>query len=504
MNRTTLATLAALLLASGALPALAFQDPAPKDEKPKAASPQDPPAAAPKDDPSKKATTEGLPKSVSDSENYYVKNRGYRTWPEPDPVRYVRNLSTSPIQDFKDVTWLDVGFEHRTRYEYRDHNFRRTPQTGRDEVWLLRTRAFVGVKEILDPLRAVVELQDSRSYNSDYPPDNRDVNEADFVQLYGELHFKDALGQGRPVVFRAGRQAFEIVDRRLIASNEFRNTSNNFQGYRLKLGRQESDWELDLFGMQPLDRQLDSVDEPFEDQWLYGGVLNWRRWSDVATLQPYYLSFRQADDSTLDQRLQTVGFRAYGVAGKSGFDWELSLARQFGLTNVDQRTHATALAVEAGYTLENAAWKPRFSVFYGYGSGDKDPTDNTNERFNALFGFNQPWSRNDYFSWDNLHAPKARIEFAPLKVLQIDAGYGAFWLASEKDSWARANLRDPSGRSGDFIGHETDIRIRYRLTTRISLEGSYALFVPGEFPRNLGKDDISNFIYFQFIFTLFE
>jgi hypothetical protein len=467
------------------------------------------PAGVTQENPSPRTAGEDLPTSLAQAEpeqpvNYYVKNRGYRSWPEPDPVRYVRTLNTSPIQDFKDITWLDVGFEHRTRFEYRDRDFRRTPQTGQDEVFLLRTRAFAGVKEILDPFRAVVEFQDSRSYESDYPSDNRDVNEADLVQIYGELHFKDALGKDRPVVFRAGRQAFEITDRRLIARNEFRNTSNNFQGYRLKLGRQEKDWDVDAFALQPLNRLLDTVDEPFEDQWLYGGVFQWRRWSHIATLQPYYLDFRQTDNLDRDQHLSTIGLRGYGVAGTSGFDWELSFARQFGRTFTDQRTSAFAYAVEAGYTLQESGWKPRFSLFYGYGSGDKDPTDDENGRFNSLFGFNQPWSRNDYFTWDNVHAPKARAEFAPFKALQIDVGYGAFWLASDTDSWARANLRDTSGNSGTFLGHEADVRIRYRLTSRIALEASYAYFVPGEFPRNLGKDDESNFVYLQFTFSLFE
>ena len=81
----------------------------------------------------------------------------------------------------------------------------------------------------------VVEYQDSRWENSQYPSTNREVNENEPIQMYGELHFKNALGEGQPLYIRGGRMAFELVDRRLIANNEFRNTTNNFQGVRIHL-----------------------------------------------------------------------------------------------------------------------------------------------------------------------------------------------------------------------------------------------------------------------------
>lgn len=439
--------------------------------------------------------------------NYYVEPRSYRTVPETDPPRYVRNLSKTGIDAFKDINWLDVGLEHRTRYEYRENDFRRTPQEGHDEPVLLRTKAYLGMKELLDPFRFALEFQDSRSYNSNYTPDNRDVNEFELIQAYGELYFKDGLGLGRPLSVRGGRMALELVDRRLIASNEFRNTSNTFQGFRIKVGQRTNDWDFDLLALQPLERLKYDVDRPEEAQWLYGAVGNWRGWSDVVTLQPYYLGYkRDAKDSktSQDQNLHTTGLRGFGVVGKTGWDYDLDLAYQFGRSNGKEQTSAWATAVELGYTFEETAWKPRASAFYGYGTGDHNPNDNKNQRFNSLFGFNQPWSRNDYFTWDNLHSPKLRLEMTPYKDLRVDTGYNAYWLASDTDSWQRANLQDETGRSGSFLGHEFDIRVRYKLTSRIATDFSYAYFTPGDFPRNLGKPKSSNFLYLQVTFNAFE
>ena len=190
--------------------------------------------------------------------NYYVRARGYRIVPETDPPRYVtRSLDKTGIpylQDWGD--WLDLGIEHRMRYEYRENSFLRTPQEGKDYPYYLRSKLFFGVKNVLDPFRFAVEFQDSRWENSIYANTNREVNEREPIQVYGELHFDNTFGLDRPMYVRAGRMAFELLDRRLIANNEFRNTSNNFQGIRAHIGEQASDWELDMLWMQPIDRLL--------------------------------------------------------------------------------------------------------------------------------------------------------------------------------------------------------------------------------------------------------
>lgn len=56
---------------------------------------------------------------------YYRRSDSYATNPESDPPRYVRRLSDIGVERFKDFTWLDVGLEHRTRYEWRNNDIRR-------------------------------------------------------------------------------------------------------------------------------------------------------------------------------------------------------------------------------------------------------------------------------------------------------------------------------------------------------------------------------------------
>ncbi|MEP7370922.1 MAG: alginate export family protein [Nitrosospira sp.] len=460
------------------------------------------------------------------STSYFKPSSSYSTQPESDPPRYVKNLSKTGIDAFKDITWLDVGLDHRTRYEFRSNDIRRTDLT-LDQPFLLRSRAYVGIREILDPFRGAIEFQDSRRYNGKFPHDDRDFNDYDLIQGYGELYFKRALGQDdrkqdRPIRFRIGRMAYEALDRRLIGRNEWRNTTNTFEGFRINLGQEVNDWEVDLWAYQPVKRLLTAFDQRIENQWFYGVIGHWRKWSDIITLQPYYMGLAQDGSKMpgqIDREIHATALRGYGKIGNTNLDYDFNLIYQFG-RNGAERHDAHGYTLETGYTFKHD-WKPRISAFYGYASGDRNPNDNVNNRFERFFGFARPWSADDYIVFENIKAPKIKLEFQPAKDLRIDGGYGWFWLASSTDRFN--NLldgnnsairnpgfnRDPTGRSGDFIGHAFDIRARYKLTANIDTTVGYSHFVSGDFTRNrqiasLGKSPgSSNFLYVEVVISAF-
>ncbi|SOD40707.1 alginate export family protein [Nitrosovibrio sp. Nv4] len=457
------------------------------------------------------------------STGYFQPSSSYGTQPESDPPRYVRNLSKTGIEAFKDITWLDIGFQHRTRYEFRSNDIRRTDLT-LDQPFLLRSRAYAGIREILDPFRGAVEFQDSRRYNGNFPHDDRDFNDYELIQAYGELYFKGALGeddrkQQRPLRFRVGRMAYEALDRRLIGRNEWRNTTNTFEGFRINLGQEVNDWEVDLWAYQPVRRLLSDFDERIENQWFYGAIGHWRKWSDFITLQPHYMALTQDGSKTgqIDRHIHSPALRGYGKIGDTGLDYDFNLIYQFG-RNGTQDHDAHAYTTEVGYTARHS-WKPRISAFYGYATGDRDPDDNVNNRFERFFGFSRPWSADDYIIFENIKAPKVKLEFQPAKDLRIDAGYNLFWLASDRDRFnnlfggngangGNAN-RDPTGNSGDFIGHAFDIRARYKLGKHIDTTVGYSHFTTGEFTRNrqvatLGRSPgSSDFFYVEVMISAF-
>jgi hypothetical protein len=420
--------------------------------------------------------------------------RSYSTRREADPPRYTRPLgATAAASD----DWLDAGLEYRLRYEVRDNDFRR-PDDRTDTPLLLRGRAFLAVRNRFDPLRFTVEIQDSRQTGSDYPDDTRDSNQLEPIQAYGELWFGDGLGTGRPLSLRAGRFAFEVLDRRLIARNEWRNTTNTFQGLRAVLGDARSDWTLDLLALRPITRAVSGLDEADPDASLWGALGEWRRWADVTTLAPYWLRLDQAADPAAGRarrRIHTIGARAFGPAGTTGFDYDVNLAWQTG--HAGPANHRSFFGVaELGYTWD-VAWRPRLSALYLQAGGDADPADNRSGRFERLFGFARPLSASDYFQLENLRAPKLRLEVTPASWLRIDGGWSGYRLDSATDRWNNAGLRDPSGASGRDIGRELDARARIS-RGRAQLTVGFAHFEPGDFTvATSGRPGPSRFLYLE-------
>ncbi len=456
-------------------------------------------------------------------DGYYVKTRGYRLEPEPDVPIYARQADKT-YKELSGIDWLNVGLDSRTRFEYRENDYRpfmddqsRLPFPNArglrmypNSLWLERTRGYVGVKDILDPLRVVVEFQDSRAFNSIYPLQGQEVNQTELIQGYGELYFKDALGkdakgQGRPISVRAGRMAFEIGSRRLIARNEFRNTTNNFEGFRLKLGQRENDFDIDSFLMRPVIRNPYTWDVPDWQNWIYGSFVSIRPWSEYVTIQPYIIGRHAWGDPTnwassakVPVQTQAPGMRLYGTIGN--FDYDLDLMKQFGqvgtltqyqngtlpqpnnfyLYKTEQR-NALAYAADIGYTFESHPWKPRISGVYIYGSGNKSAFGGGVNNVDTFYGFNQPFSRDDYIGWNNVKDPKVRIEFEPFKGTQIDSAVSAYWLASAASAWDRTGLWAPLGNRGTFMGTEWDMRIRQKVSQFWNISASYSRFWPGSF-----------------------
>ncbi len=463
-------------------------------------------------------------KANIEKNGHFVDRRSYGTGKETDPPRYVKQANKTWLKDydtFADVDWLDLGLEYRARWEHRDNDFRRANQNI-DEPIMLRTRAYVGVKNILDPLRFAVEVQDSRRNNGDYARayDTRDVNQADILQGYLELNFKqsflgkDDLGNDRPIWLRYGRHAWEAIDRRLIARNEWRNTTNTFEGFRANIGDKKNDWQLELLAVKPVQRFTKRLDKADDSQHFYGAIGDYRGWSEYVTLEPYYFLLKQdggevkydsngvlaAANTKISREIHTGGLRVYGVIPDTQWDYDASYVQQWG--HQDQKNaagrvtakldhDAYAYNAEVGYTFKHP-WKPRLSAFYGVASGDKSSTDTGNERFERLFGFARPWSNDDYIQMENIRTPKLRLEFDPkvsfLDNVKVDTGFSWYRLDSARDRWnAGANLRDTTGRAGTDLGKEYDLRVRFPLNQYASLNLGYAHYWGGDFVKTTSR-----------------
>lgn len=138
---------------------------------------------------------------------------------------------------------------------------------------------------------------------------------------------------------------------------------------------------------------------------------------------------------------------------------------------------------------------------YDFASGDNDPGDDTSERFERLFGPNVadfgPTSIITAFVRSNIHSPGARIQVEPTRNLKAYLSYRAYWLASRRDGWQGASgLRDPSGTSGSFLGHQFFLRTQWKLHANLSMEVGTAWRIDGTFQsRAPGSPGQGNTLY---------
>lgn len=451
---------------------------------------------------------------------YYVDPGSYGTRRELNPPSYAHTMSESGIAGLEKLDWLDFGVDYRCRTEIRNNDIRR-PTITTDYPVLLRSRVYLGIKNIIDPFRFAVEFEDAHRVNSQFGMDTKDFNRAELIQLFAGLHFenllkKDALGNSRPVYLNFGRQTFEFLDRRLIGLNRWRNTTNNFVGFRGTIGQDKNDWQIDLLALRPIERFYDKIDHRDTTRYMFGAIGHWRKWSEIITIEPYYLGLKQtptAANNNLSRMIHSPGVRLYGWLNNGLFNYDITHTQQFGTHGI-QKQNAFMTTAEVGVKLKNVIWKPRISLFYGFASGDKNPSDQVNNRFERFYGFARPWSPDDYIVPENVSTPKIRFEIQPTKKIKADFGYGFYWLASSTDRFFNlfdgANNRDVTGQSGKFIGHGFDARVQFSRIKFIDGYIGYAHFRNGEFVINrqntvFGESkNYSNFFYIEVSVSLVE
>jgi len=420
--------------------------------------------------------------------------------------------------------WLELNGHHRFRYETLDGQFR-AARNGGDQIVAFRTALKAKIK--LDVIELTAEILDSRQTLADSGTalNSGIVNTVDLLQGNVAIHFANRLGKGQ---LQMGRQTMNVGSRRLVARNIFRNTISSFTGinsswtaasgkmirafYVLPVNRLPSD-KTSL-----LDNETKYDKEEFDVQ--FWGLYS--KFPDVflSLTGELYLFGLHEDDSpdraTRNRNLYTTGFRFYRKPALGQFDFEVESVFQTGqsraskaakdTTDLDHFAHFQH--IQAGYTF-GVPWSPRLILQFDYASGDKNPDDDNNNRFDTLYGARRfefgPTGVYGPFARSNLISPGYRLIVKPRQNLRMILAHRFYWLASDKDAWTTSGVRDSTGNSGNTIGNQAEIIIRWDLIpSNIRIETGAAHLFAGEFMKNApnanGEGDAS-YIYLQTIFT---
>ncbi|MFN3241932.1 MAG: alginate export family protein [Planctomycetota bacterium] len=393
--------------------------------------------------------------------------------------------------------WVRLSGRHRTRFESLNKQFRAGNRPVAEDQWFTRT----SVRADFDfgTLGGTAELMDSRAWgdNPNRQASTSFSNVTDFVELNAIYDF--GAPEGHTSRLLAGRYTMSLGSRRFVIRNGFRNTVNTFDGVDY-LWQDDQGQQLRLFWTMPVRRRpfdapsLRDNDFEWDDQdkdLQFFGVFGARNLDEHSQLEGYVFGLHEDATDSRNRRLITPGVRIHRPARKGAFFGQAEAAFQFGDSQASSGTSPT---------LDHSAWFGHASlgyrfdcacdftvrVAYDYATGDRDPSDGENNRFDRLYGAPRfeytPTGLWGAIQRSNFKTPELRVSFRPTRLSWIMLAYRNLELASATDQWIASGVRDATGASGDNVGQQIELRARYDfLPNNMFLEVGGVYFVSGSF-----------------------
>lgn len=284
------------------------------------------------------------------------------------------------------------------------------------------------------PIKLSAELWDSRVYGADHrtPVSTGEVNTLELVQAYATVPV--AAGAKTTGTLQLGRFLLNLGSRRLVAADDYRNTTNGYTGARLDLKRGR--WSGTAIYTLPQQRRPDdlgallsnhvAVDHEGFDLVLWGALVARTAALGPVTVEASFFHLGERDEPgrpTRDRSLHTASVRLIRDPAPAHVDVEVEAITQRGTVSASlaagaarQSVRAWFVHADAGYTFP-IAWTPRVSVEYDHASGDAP--GGRYERFDTLFGMRRadfaPAGLYNAIARANIVSPGLRVEAVPNK-----------------------------------------------------------------------------------------
>lgn len=376
---------------------------------------------------------------------------------------------------------FDLGLEQRTRFEVYDHPWRVSQPAGQTDPQIQqRTRVRFGVNG--GPLGVLFEGQDSRVHldGNDSFVDTGIVNETDILQLFVSASVKSLFDTGLRTDLHFGRLTMDFGRRRFIARNAFRNTTNAFDGVHWQLARDKA-WRVRAFLVEPVLRDDVQLDKQSANS-LFWGAYYENRQIPWLRLNAYYFGLNDQIPANA-RTFSTFGARLYVDPNKGRLDYEVEGALQTGKRGT--RDHFAWFGhADLGYSFD-LPWSPRVVVHYDYASGTRDPNGSQSESFDTLFGARRfelmPTGNFGPFFRRNISSPGWRVIATPARGWRVQVKHRVWYLAQARDEFAGSGLQDATGGSGNFLGHDVEVRVQWRLGENLAFDVGYDHWFKGSY-----------------------
>ncbi len=397
--------------------------------------------------------------------------------------------------------WLDLGVEHRTRYETFNHSFTKGT-AGSNQMIAQRTRILLGIKDIWDPVRFTLELADFRAPVADRGQEHQPifVDHLDIFQLHLDLVSQNFLGAGSSGKLEVGRLIMDFGKGRLVAGHRFGSFTPSFDGVQLTLGGDKtSEWGLRAFVTRPVQRHTVSPDWNTPSSYFSGAAISSRH---VPWANGELYVFQLNEGNHLQKRdLSTIGFRVFALPAQKQFDYEIESIYQVG--EVDHTNHfAHRHHGEVGYSFGTD--RPfRFVYLFDYASGDPNPKKNFDFLFAKRRAEYGPTGILGIIFPSNIFSPVGfRSTLQPIPTVTLMVSHRTFWLADSRGPFVGSGLQDTTGRAGTFLGNLFDTSINWAPQAgyfrHTIFEVGFTRFFKGSYfdrvPQSPGTADV-NYVY---------
>ena len=419
-----------------------------------------------------------------------------------DPIKYI------PLGGTPDW-YLTLGGQVRDRYEYFENfQFGKGPQ---DKNGYNLVRVLGNADVHLGPnVRVFAEGISATEQGRNGGPRSSDLNQIDLFQ--GFLEVKIPVASDANLTLRAGRQAMEFGDQRLIGISDWTNVRRSFDAFRAIFNVPGN--ELNVFYAQPVRVKAHDLDDDIPETFLAGVYDTWDMpgiWEAAKPRLEMYALYDQRQSITFNKttaRAERFTGGARFTANPKPFDLDIEPDFQVGRFN-GKHTHSFSVAAIAGYSFENVALSPRLFVGFDIASGGDH--NNPGNTFDQLFP-----SGHDKFGVIDAIGRQNIIDVHPgitLKLLEnkpaaksltLLAQYRQFWRESTQDAVYTSSgsvLRTSGSSHSSNIGGEVDLQLDWHIDRHISAYLGYSHFFHGTFISETGPHKDINFTYASLTFS---
>ncbi len=387
-----------------------------------------------------------------------------------------------------DQAYLTLGGEARIRTETREHlNFGRGIE---DDGFDLQHRLRLwGDLNITPNLRVFGELQATGTNGDNVPTRNPvDHNRLDAHQYFVEA--STTYGDNGTVFGRLGRQEISIGKGRLFDPRNGPNTRRSYDALRVQATN--GNWRYGAIAGKTIREVAGDWNNETNDGFKFYSAHAARSidgFAGTGEIEFLYLRTEQDTARVADFAGKRDTFSVRVGARKDALAYDVEAMLQGGETLDGKDVEAWFLGAEATYQLKGA-WNPRLGTRFEFGSGDKDPNDNTSQTFDPLWGRGQSFTPE--FGYSNMMQAGVNVNVNPMPNLSANIGVTVLQRLSKDDgvyNLAPALMRGAyEGQSRD-VGLRTTTRFDYTFNPHVSAGFLINHVKAGDFLKETGSNE---------------